>query len=178
MRTTFAFFTSVLISLTLSSQILTYKEMEGATKKPKIDFTEYHAINGEIFKVGDMIKIGTPSSNSEYFQYIIDTDGFSSATKAGLYARDWESEIKKFKIGGTKRQGFQVMAVGKTEVGMTNYWIFIDKAIESGEIESSIMSREEAIDKLKEAKDLLDLEMMTQEEYDKIKDELAPIIKN
>jgi len=39
------------------------------------------------------------------------------------------------------------------------------------------MSREDAIFKLKESKDLLDLEVITQEEYDKIKIELLPIIK-
>ncbi len=39
------------------------------------------------------------------------------------------------------------------------------------------MTREEAIKKLKESKDLLDLEMMTLEEYNKIKEKLTPIIK-
>ena len=39
------------------------------------------------------------------------------------------------------------------------------------------ISRDEAIKKLKEAKDLLDIEMMTREEFDKLKEELVPIIK-
>ena len=39
------------------------------------------------------------------------------------------------------------------------------------------MMRSEAIVKLKEAKDLLDLEMMSQQEYDKLKNELSSIIK-
>ena len=39
------------------------------------------------------------------------------------------------------------------------------------------LNREQAIAKLKEAKDLLELEMMSQEEYDKLKEELTPIIR-
>jgi len=40
-----------------------------------------------------------------------------------------------------------------------------------------LMTREEAIAKLKESKDLLDLEMISQEEYDALKLELTPIIR-
>ena len=43
--------------------------------------------------------------------------------------------------------------------------------------EGLVMNRENAIKKLKEAKDLLELELMTQEEYDKLKKELTPIIR-
>ena len=53
-------------------------------------------------------------------------------------------------------------------------------AIESGEIllKNRKMTREEAIAKLREAKELLDLEMMSQEDYDALKKELSPIIMN
>ena len=55
----------------------------------------------------------------------------------------------------------------------------IDSSIEIGEIKfpNSPMTKEEAISKLKESKELLDLEIITQDEYDKLKQELAPIIK-
>lgn len=39
------------------------------------------------------------------------------------------------------------------------------------------MTRTEAIAKLKEAKDLMELDMMTQDEFNKLRDELTPIIK-
>ena len=53
-------------------------------------------------------------------------------------------------------------------------------AIESGEIflKNRKMTRDEAIAKLKEAKELLDLEMMSQEDYDALRKELSPIIMN
>ena len=39
------------------------------------------------------------------------------------------------------------------------------------------MTRADAINKLKEAKELMDIEMMTREELNKLKEELTPIIK-
>ena len=53
-------------------------------------------------------------------------------------------------------------------------------AIESGEIllKNSKMTREEAIAKLKEAKDLVEIEMMSKEEFEELKKEFAPIIIN
>ncbi len=57
--------------------------------------------------------------------------------------------------------------------------IDIEKAIETGEIVSKNKktTREEAIKKLREAKDLLVIEAITQAEYDKLEKELMPIIK-
>ena len=51
-----------------------------------------------------------------------------------------------------------------------------EAAIKSGEIVTSVMSKKTAIDKLKEAKELLDLEIITQDEYDEIKKSLTPFI--
>ena len=39
------------------------------------------------------------------------------------------------------------------------------------------MTRDEAISKLKEAKELMEIDMMTKEEFEKMKIELAPIIR-
>ena len=53
-------------------------------------------------------------------------------------------------------------------------------SIERGELinPNAPMNRTQAIAKLKESKDLLDLGMLTQEEYDELKKELTPIIMN
>ena len=40
------------------------------------------------------------------------------------------------------------------------------------------MTRAQAIEKLKESKELLELELLTEEEYQEIKIELTPIIRN
>lgn len=56
----------------------------------------------------------------------------------------------------------------------------LELALSTGEVvnPNQKMTREQAIEKLKESKDLLDLGLLTQEEYDKIKSELTPIIMN
>ena len=161
-----------------SAQIITYDEISSAIKKPKGTFTEYVAKNGEVFKAGDKIKFSFPLQGNDNYLHISNSDGWSYADPANISSIGFESEIKKFRIGGSKRQGFKVVAIGKTEMGMSSYYISIEGAIENGEIETSVLTREQAIAKLKESKDLLDLEVITQEEYNKIKEELIPLIKN
>lgn len=53
----------------------------------------------------------------------------------------------------------------------------IEKAIEVGEVVTSGYTSEKALDELKRAKDKLDLGLITQEEFDRLKAELAPYIK-
>ena len=55
----------------------------------------------------------------------------------------------------------------------------LSRAISLGEIinPNAPLNRAQAIAKLKEAKDLLELDMMTQEEFDALRAELSPIIK-
>ena len=57
----------------------------------------------------------------------------------------------------------------------------MEAAIESGEVATSKESKipvpeKSSIEKLKEAKELLDLEVITQAEYDEIKERLTPLI--
>jgi len=56
----------------------------------------------------------------------------------------------------------------------------LEEAFNTGEIinPNPPLTRSEAIRELKESKDLLDLDMLTEEEYNKIKDKLIPIIHN
>ncbi len=168
----------MVFAFTLSNaQVFKHEQLVSATKKPKAKFLIYESENGDVFRVGNFITIANPSNENNYFQHILETDGFSITEKASISSKGWEAEIIKFKVTGTKRMGYSVIAVCKTEVGNLRYWIYVEKATRDGEIQTSILTREQAIAKLKEAKDLLDLEMMTQEEYDKLKKELAPIIR-
>ena len=56
--------------------------------------------------------------------------------------------------------------------------IDIEKALASGEIlnPNAPFSKEEAIKKLKESKDLMELDLLSKEEYEKLKERLIPII--
>ena len=54
----------------------------------------------------------------------------------------------------------------------------IEEAFSSGEIVNykRLLSREDAIKKLKESKDLMELDFLSKEEYEKIREQLTPII--
>ena len=54
----------------------------------------------------------------------------------------------------------------------------IDKALASREIlnPNALLSKEEAIKKLKESKDLMELDLLSKEEYKQLKERLTPII--
>jgi hypothetical protein len=54
----------------------------------------------------------------------------------------------------------------------------MQSAIESGEVivPNGPLSKEQALSKLKEAKELLDLELISEQKYDSLKKEMAPII--
>jgi hypothetical protein len=53
----------------------------------------------------------------------------------------------------------------------------LESAVNSGEIKSDIITSDIALDKLKKAKEKLDLDLITQEEYDNLKKELKIYIK-
>ena len=95
----------------------------------------------------------------------------------GAEAINTSAEIKKIRVGGTSRSGYKVSFQTKGMTGVDNYFLNIEDAITVGEVKSFGMSSDEALTALKKAKDKLDLGLITQEEYDKIKAELTPFIK-
>ena len=93
-------------------------------------------------------------------------------------------EIKLYHKGSKKKPLRVVLVLGEPNdraFGVNKYLSVLDTEIayEIGEVRlaNRLMTREEAIAKLKEAKDLLDLDLMTQEEYDALRKELTPIIR-
>jgi hypothetical protein len=178
--------TILLISVSstiVAQKTITYEEMKTITKGAfeNIECDVYTAKDGFSYKVGDTLKIGRPSSNKT-FAYI--TSGATAAALAGKAPEPLGANssgdntiIKKIAVGGTKKAGFKIYVVGKGNCGMCpNNMIDFEEALATGEIQSKGMSREQAIAKLKEAKDLVDLGMMSKEDFEKLKLELTPII--
>ena len=161
-----------------NAQRITYEELSSATKRPRGKFTEYVTSRGDVLKIGDKVTLGNPSNNNNSFVYIFSVIPMATPTLAGIRAQGWESEILKFRIGGTKRMGFSIYVVGKTSTGMDRYNYDYERALSVGEVLADGLSREQAIAKLKESKELFELDMMSKEEYDSIRKELTPIIKN
>ncbi len=86
-------------------------------------------------------------------------------------------EIKKIKVWGTKKLGLKVNFQTKGMSGVDNYFFNIEDAIQVGEIQPKGMTSDKALNELKKAKEKLDLGLITQEDYDKLKIELSKYIK-
>lgn len=94
------------------------------------------------------------------------------------------NEIKTYHRGSKNKPLYVVMVLGEINgraFGINKYLSVMDTelAIESREIllKNRKMTREEAIAKLKEAKELMEIDMMSKEEFEELKKELTPIIK-
>ena len=166
---------TLFISVQSFAQLVTFEEFQNAEKPKKVKLDSYQAKNGQVFKIGDKITIGQPSMRSDQYLSVVRND-LGTLKRITVGMKGFEAEIKKFKINGKKRIGYNVIAVTKTPDGFSNLWIEIEAAIKDGEIGTTFLNREQAIAKLKETKDLLDLDMISKEEYEKIKKELTPII--
>lgn len=95
------------------------------------------------------------------------------------------AEMKVAHKGSKKKPLELIILLGEPNgraFGMNKYMSVVDyeKSVLAGEIRSknAPLNREEAIAKLKESKDLMDLGIIDTAAYDKIKSELTPIILN
>lgn len=166
---------------------ITAEQMKTFTKGAfeAADFDQYVALDGHTYKVGDTLKIGRPSVNKT-FTFIEDYSGVAGAlagtplTPTSASVSGNNTVIKRIYAQGTKRAGFRIYIISKGLCGMCpNYLINIEEAFAVGELKSLGMNRENALAKLKEQKELLDLGMITQEQFDKVKTELTPyVMKN
>ena len=161
-----------------NAQQVTFKQVSESTKRIRGKITSYVTSEGDTIKIGDKVKFGNPSNANNSFVYIFEFTPLATPTLAGIRAQGWNSEVLKMKIGGTKRSGYKIVFTSKTEMGFTRYLYDYETALSVGELVTDRLSRAEAIAKLKESKDLLDLGMVTQEEFSALKKELTPVIMN
>ncbi len=112
----------VLCSFSYKAQLVTYAEFSAASKPKKIKLTSYEAEKGQLFEIGDKITIGEPTRNNDTYQHIVDNE-LGTMKRIGMGNRGYEAEIKKFRIYGSKRTGFNVLAEAKSPLGLSNYRI-------------------------------------------------------
>lgn len=127
---------------------------------------QFKAKSGDIINISDTLVIGK-TSNPLGFDYISQGGQRMHPSHAG----------KSVIITGTK------VVSGKEYLqfkgfGLLPVFLDYDNAIESGEIinPKAKVTREQAILKLKEAKELLDLELISRQHYDSLKALYAPVI--
>ncbi len=168
-----ALFFTIAIS-TVVGQEIKYADLATAQRG---EFTSYLGSDGAVYKIGDRVKIGVPSSNKT-FAFITEGDGFIIPI-TNLYASSsgTETEIKKIFIIGNKRAGYSVSFRTKGLTGLSNYTIQFENALSTGEVKGFGFSSDDALAQLKKGKDKLDLGLITQEEFDKLKTELTKYIK-
>ncbi len=169
------FFAAVLVSPNLFSQELKYSDLSNSDK-PKGGFTSYVSKNGAVYKIGDRLRIGVPSSNKT-FAFIQVVNVLLQVFPLSASGSGQEAQIKSFIIQGTKRSGYSVLVRSKGSTAIDNYNIQLENAIETGEIKSFGMTSDEALSELKKAKDKLDLGLINQAKYDSLKLEFTKYIK-
>jgi len=186
---------------------ITYNEMKSLLNskdyKNRVDVKNYKAINGNWLSIGDTLEIGPPSnpnstmagyaggSNVATHSFIFLGTGAAALTGTSMMGNEHMTGDRAFIIEmemarGSKKQDYEVLIhlnrlgggrfVNIKKLARAN----IDQALETGEIidPNAPMSREQAIKKLKEAKELLDIGMMEKEDFEKLKEKLEPIIMN
>ncbi len=168
------FFTVFLIALTTSrygfSQTASYDEV--VSKKKKGNISICFAKNSEKFSVGDTLTLGSAFRN-EQFDYIEQNAGIAlyplpnTASGSVVVIKKISARSKTVIVSTTRPQGF-VYALRVTN---------LEGALTNGEVKSNVLSSDEALEELKKWKDKLDLELITAEEYEAKKTELAGYIK-
>lgn len=164
----------VMTATVMFAQEIKYADLATAKRG---EYTSYVASDGGVYKVGDRIKIGVPSSNKT-FAFITEGDGIIlSITNLTAASSGTQTEIKKIYVVGNKRAGYSVVFRTKGITGLSNYSIQFENALSTGEVKGFGMTSDDALAELKKAKDKLDLGLITQADYDKIKSDMSTYIK-
>jgi hypothetical protein len=130
-------------------------------------YTSFINDNGEIFNIGDTITLGKAYGILEY-KCVANrlTNLYLHANAYGSFGTIKKIELKKNHIN---------IIVKSTPLSFVIY--DFQEALKIGEIVSSILTPDEALTELKKWKDKLDLELITQDEYNKKKEEFSKFIK-
>tara|TARA_B110000003_G_scaffold198739_1_gene197396 strand:- start:1893 stop:2504 length:612 start_codon:yes stop_codon:yes gene_type:complete len=144
--------------------------------------------DGSAISIGDTLKLGPSSSKtSNNYETIASgrttiTDPISESSKVNTSFRDFDWVLEHIYVSrflGDLDVEMYVRNPNARGLASNKYLTISDDSFQNGEVinPNRLMTREEAIAKLKESKDLLDLEIISQEEYDALKKNLIPIIK-
>lgn len=160
----------------------------------RIDVKVLKMLDGTILKKGSELILGNISGDennlgvkSKEFSYVsvnkysvfalMSNVAFSNNQKGTEILID---EIILFKSSATSVIVINFTRKDGADIAMSKFGFIsnFEKAINTGEIINPFraITRDEAIKKLKESKDLLDLGMIKQDEFEKIKIDLTPII--
>ncbi|WP_297802137.1 hypothetical protein [uncultured Polaribacter sp.] len=134
-------------------------------------------------KTYEFIKMGRPAGFGSIMSSL-NGDDAAMASNSLKNSIAVVTEIKAYHRGSKKKPLYLVMVLGEVNgraFGINKYLSVMDTelALESGEVllKNRKKTRAEAIQELKEAKELLEIDIMTKEEFELLKKELGPIIR-
>ena len=134
-------------------------------------------------KTYEFIKMGRPAGFGSIMSPL-NGDDAAMASNSLKNSIAVVTEIKAYHRGSKKKPLYLVMVLGEVNgraFGINKYLSVMDTelALESGEVllKNRKKTRAEAIQELKEAKELLEIDIMTKEEFELLKKELGPIIR-
>lgn len=154
---------------------ISYEMVSKSPIKPKGKWYIYVSKAGEEYKIGDTLTFGIGSGINGNFVFISSYDFMGTQYQVHATNANSPHIIKKIWIGGSKKTGFYVSLQLKGNAGF--YMVQFENAAESGEIKTIGMNSIQALEELKRAKTKLDLEIISQEEYNAIKAALVKYIK-
>ena len=167
---------------------ITSKELKKTHKNKFVVTNELTLKDGSKIKIGDTFQLGESArkSSDTYASITMGRITVGAALASGVtYASATMIEadyiLKDIKVTnyyGLVRATFFLKH--STSTSAISYITATDASLDNGELinPNAPLTREEAIAKLKEAKDLMDLGMMSQEEFETLRKELTPIIMN
>jgi len=177
------------------SQTLTYEQTQDISVTANYSngdtLSTYTMKDGSEIKVGTKLKFGSPLNANRRFtrlyfgEYSLGKALLVTPEQLGDAYSGEEVVVTSIKVQHTKltkNSPVQIMLFVQNPNApgmMRNRTIFdLEMAIETKEVvnPNAAMTKEQAIAKLKEAKDLVDLGMMTQVEFDQLKEKLTPVI--
>lgn len=155
----------------LPAQTLKYSDI--GINKPEGKFKEYITNDGMTFRVGDTIVLGKGTGENGTFIHLLNEGSILPASFSG-----YRFVIESIFPYGNKSIGWKakIMTNKLTRLGAPIYF-FPEDIVCTGELVGYGMSTDEALKELRRCKEKLDLELISREEYEKIKAELSGFIK-
>ena len=174
----FALFLTV-YSVNLFAQTVTLEMLEKSTDPKKEllkEYESYTASDGYTYKIGDEITTGVPSSNKTFAFLTSELGMVSGNPMLGAAWSGYKMQIKKISVDRSKKRGATI-SMRCYLAGIGGILVKFESALTSGEIVGLGMTRDKALDEIKKAKDLFELELITPIEFDSIKAECIKYIK-
>jgi hypothetical protein len=165
---------ALIASVSVFAQELKFSDL--TTELSTKQFESYVSKDGTEFKVGGKVKMGLPSAQTS-FAYVQHIDPLAGVSVLGANYANREVEIKKIQVVGNLKKGYKVWVITNGGIALAKLYFDVEPAIQTKEIKGDGMSSDEALSQLKKAKDKLDLGLITQEEFSKLRTELSKYIQ-